>query len=94
MGATASAISAFFSAGTGVAGTAATAAGVAGAAVAADVAGDLLAPNVPKLAPPAAMPDPLETQKAKERSIIEQMARRGRAASILTSEGSGTKLGG
>lgn len=109
MGATAAAIGEFFAgasgaagagaagaAGGAVAGTGLAAAALEGAAgaVGAGVATALLAPDAPELQKPGVMPDPLETQKARERSIIEQMARRGRAASILTNSGSGTSLGG
>lgn len=68
-----------------------------GAAAAGSAASKVLgpkAPAVPQVKPVMEMPDPLEQQKAKERSIIEQMARRGRSASILTSEGGGTLGGG
>jgi len=53
-------------------------------------------PKMPTLAAPTPMPDPLAQEQAKQRAVIEQMARRGRAASILT-DTSGTaagKLGG
>lgn len=54
-----------------------------------------LAPGAPDIKGPTPMPDPLEQQRAKERSIIEQMARRGRSASILTdAAGTGTLGGG
>lgn len=46
-------------------------------------------PEMPELETPQAMPDPLEQAKARERAIIEQLARRGRSASILTQPGSG-----
>lgn len=87
MGATAAAAAEFFAA-------AATASPVALAATA--VVGDKLLnkPDAPQLPQPATMPDPLEQQKAKERSIIEQMARRGRSASILTNTASQTLGGG
>lgn len=48
------------------------------------------APDVPD---PVDMPDPLEQQKAKQRSLIEQLSRRGRSSTILTNQG-GSKLGG
>lgn len=111
MGATITAIGAWFSgtaatAGTAVAGTAA--AGTVGTVAAAPtlasvatsaavtagtaaVANKLLRPDVDiekqKALP---MPDPLEQAKARERSLIEQMSRSGRASTILTD----TKLGG
>jgi hypothetical protein len=39
------------------------------------------------------MPDPLQQEQAKKRSLIEQLSRRGRASTVLTNQG-GTKLGG
>lgn len=87
MGATAAAIGEFL---TSDAAVTAAVAGTAGASAA-----KLLTPKqqLPELRPVTAMPDPLEQQKAKERSIVEQMARRGRSASILT-QPAGTTLGG
>lgn len=66
--------------------------------------GSLLAPKPPQTQPtvlpggktttePVPMPDPLAQEAASKRSIVEQLARRGRASTILTSPGSG-KLGG
>ena len=46
------------------------------------------APDVPD---PAAMPDPLEQQQARRRSLVEQLSRGGRASTIMTDRG---KLGG
>ena len=40
------------------------------------------------------MPDPLEQQKARQQSIAEQFARRGRASTILTDTAGTDKLGG
>jgi hypothetical protein len=41
------------------------------------------------------MPDPLAQEQARKQSLIEQMARRGRASTIMTDSGSaGGKLGG
>lgn len=74
-------------------GIAATVAEGAALAAGASLAGKLLAPDVPEIGKPTPMPDPLDVQRAKERSIIQQMARRGRSASILTGTGGGT-LGG
>jgi hypothetical protein len=54
----------------------------------------MLAPDLPELKGPSAMPDPLEMQKAQERSIIEQMARRGRQSTIMTNPGGAQTLGG
>jgi hypothetical protein len=67
-----------------------------GAALLGGIAGGLLSKSkkeavAPEVKPPTPMPDPLEQQKARERSIIEQMTRRGRSASILTDGGT---LGG
>ena len=60
------------------------------------VVSTLLAPKPPKAAPVAAMPDPLAQQQAQQQKIIDQMARRGRASTILTNPGaaSGGSLGG
>lgn len=88
MGAVAAAFAEFFSADAVITGLTAAAGGA--------VASKLLAPSVqtPEVKPPTAMPDPLAQQKAKERSIIEQMARRGRQGSILTSPSGSETLGG
>lgn len=51
---------------------------------------EVAAPDVPD---PVEMPDPLEQQRAKQRSLVEQLSRRGRSSTILTNQG-GTKLGG
>lgn len=69
----------------GTLGTAAVTAGVG------QVVGAALAPKAPKTLAPVAMPDPLAQQQAMQQSIIAQMARRGRAGTVLTSGG---KLGG
>lgn len=60
--------------------------------------GGLLAPDAPE--PPqmkqtsiTAMPDPMAQEKARKRSTIEQLSRRGRASTILT-QPSGGRLGG
>lgn len=47
----------------------------------------------PDVATPVEMPDPLQQQQAKRRSLIEQLSRSGRSSTILTNQG-GTKLGG
>lgn len=72
------------------AGQAAVTAGASG------VVSSLLAPKRPDLPKPTAMPDPLAQEEARKRSIIEQMARRGRASTIMTDAApdSGGKLGG
>lgn len=54
------------------------------------VPGAVAAPDVPD---PVEMPDPLQQQQAKRRSLIEVLSRRGRSSTILTNQG-GTKLGG
>ena len=56
------------------------------------VVSSLLTPNPPKAGQPLAMPDPLAQEQARRQSLIEQTARRGRAASIMT-DASGGKLG-
>lgn len=94
MGATAAAVAEFFSA-EGVASAAAAGAAGAGAAVVANaVLPSKGSVPMPEIKPPTAMPDPLEAQKAKEKSIIEQLARRGRQASILTNPPASGTLGG
>ena len=53
-------------------------------------------PNItaPTVTPVVGMPDPLAQQQAKQQSMIEQMARRGRASTILTDSAGGSgKLG-
>ena len=52
----------------------------------------LLTPTPPKPGQPATMPDPEAQAEARRKATIEQLARRGRAASILTENPSG-KLG-
>lgn len=52
------------------------------------------APKRPDLPPPIAMPDPQAQEAARQKAIADQIARRGRASTILTdSSGAGT-LGG
>lgn len=59
------------------------------------VVSSLLAPKPPKTKAPTAMPDPLAQQQAQQQKLIAQMARRGRASTILTNPGSaGGALGG
>lgn len=54
-----------------------------------------MAPKPPGLPAPIEMPDPLATEQARKKSLLEQMARRGRASTILTNPGAGrSKLGG
>lgn len=61
------------------------------------VATSLLNPRnitAPTVTPVVGMPDPLAQQQAKQQSMIEQMARRGRASTILTDSAGGSgKLG-
>jgi len=52
----------------------------------------LLAPKPPSAPAPLPMPDPLAQQNAQRQAVIEQLARRGRASTILTSPGD--SLGG
>lgn len=66
-----------------------------GKVLAPTVVSSLLAPKPPKAAAPIAMPDPLAQQQAQQQKILQQLARRGRASTILTSPGgSGGSLGG
>lgn len=91
------------SAGLGVNAALAGAAGAAGSALSGPLGqilvgqglSKLMAPKIeaPAVKPPNEMPDPLAQQESRDRSIAEQLARRGRAATILTDSGSG-KLGG
>ena len=66
------------------------------AASAAATAGvtSLLAPKPPKIPGATPMPDEQAQMEARKRSIAEQMARRGRASTILTEPASGGTLGG
>lgn len=67
----------------------------AATAIAPSVVSSLLAPKPPKTKAPTAMPDPLAQQQAQQQKLIQQLARRGRASTILTSPGSaGGSLGG
>ena len=67
----------------------------AGKAIAPVVVNSLLAPKPPKAAAPIAMPDPLAQQQAQQQKILQQLARRGRASTILTSPGDASgSLGG
>lgn len=52
-------------------------------------------PAVPTIAPPTGMPDPQAQIQAQQKSIAAQIARRGRASTILTQDqgGAGNKLG-
>jgi hypothetical protein len=77
-------------AGAGIAGAAATAAGTAAGTA---LVGELLKPDVPAAQAQTRMPDPLEQEQARKRSLLEQMSRRGRASTIMTGPTGGT-LGG
>ncbi len=66
-----------------------------GKVLAPTVVSSLLAPKPPKAAAPIAMPDPLAQQQAQQQRVLQQLARRGRASTILTSPGdSSGSLGG
>ncbi len=67
---------------------------IIGGAKAAKKIGESMVPTVaaPVIEDPIAMPDPLQQQAAKQRSLIEQLSRRGRSGTILTTAGGG-KLG-
>lgn len=59
------------------------------------VVSSLLQPKPPKTKAPTAMPDPLAQQQATQQKLIAQLARRGRASTILTNPGNaGGSLGG
>lgn len=74
-------------------------ASVFGGGKAAKKVGESLVPGLPALPGPAEttpvlMPDPLEQNKARERSLIEQLSRSGRKSTMLTQQsGGGQKLG-
>lgn len=53
-----------------------------------------MAPKPPKIPGVTPMPDPLAQQEARRRSITEQLARRGRASTIMTQPAPSGKLGG
>ena len=66
-----------------------------GKVLAPTVVSSLLAPKPPKAQAPTAMPDPLAQQQATQQKLLQQLARRGRASTILTSPGDGGgSLGG
>lgn len=52
------------------------------------------APKRPDLPPPIAMPDPQAQEAARQKAIADQIARRGRASTILTDSGGSGTLGG
>jgi hypothetical protein len=62
-------------------------------AVAPAVVNAALQPKPPKTKAPMAMPDPLAQEQAQRQKLIEQLARRGRASTVLTSATNGS-LGG
>ena len=65
----------------------ATAASAAGAGISA-----ALAPKAPGVKAPVTMPDQTAIDQARRRSLVQQMARRGRASTIFT-DTSGDALG-
>lgn len=69
-------------------------ASIVGGAKGAKKIGEGMVPEVaaPVIEDPIAMPDPLQQQAAKQRSLVEQLSRRGRTGTILTTSGGG-KLG-
>lgn len=73
------------------AGSSAVQAGVASAAAGAAVS-YAMQPKMPGVKAPTAMPDQQSVDAARRRSAIEQLSRRGRAATIL-SDSSGDTLG-
>lgn len=76
-------------------GLAAQAATAGATALGTGVVTGLLAPKPPKAPGVLPMPDPLAQEQARQKSFIDQMARRGRAATILTdTSATGDKLGG
>ena len=67
----------------------------AGKVLAPAVVNSLMAPKPPKTKAPTAMPDPLAQQQAQQQKLLQQLARRGRASTILTNPGNvGGSLGG
>lgn len=77
-----------------IGGVAATAAPVVASAAVTAGANALLAPKPPKVPGVTPMPDEMAMQEQRKRSIAEQMARRGRAASIMTEAPAAGTLGG
>lgn len=64
-------------------------------ALAPAVVSSLLQPKPPKTKAPTAMPDPLAQQQATQQKLLQQLARRGRASTILTNPANGGgSLGG
>lgn len=67
----------------------------AGKVLAPTVVSSLLQPKPPKTKAPTAMPDPLAQQQAQQQKLLQQLARRGRASTILTNpSNAGGSLGG
>lgn len=68
---------------------------VAGTALNSMLSPNPQAPAIPTLAPATGMPDPQAQIQAQQKSIAAQIARRGRASTILTQDqgGAGNKLG-
>lgn len=82
------AIAAITDGGVGTALTSAAVTGAAGAGVAA-----LMAPKTPGVKAPVAMPDQQNVDVARRRALVEQMARQGRASTILSDPQSSDVLG-
>lgn len=80
------------------AGTIGGAVAVAGPTVAGAVASAganaLLAPKPPKIGDPIAMPDAQAQELARRNALAEQVARRGRASTVLTQGPTSQTLGG
>ena len=66
----------------------------AGTAVASSLLNPRQKPQDPTVTPVVGMPDPLAKQEAMKQSMIEQMARHGRASTVLTDNSGSGKLGG
>ena len=68
---------------------------VSGAATAAAGAGiaSLMAPKTPGVKPPVSMPDQQNQDVARRRALVEQMARQGRASTVLSDPQSSDVMG-
>lgn len=82
MEAAAAALGSLFTSGTVASGVAAGAAATAAGAL----VNRLSAPKPPGIKPPVAMPDQASVEAGRRRSLLEQMARRGRQSTILTGD--------
>lgn len=60
--------------------------GGAATATAATAANAALQPKLPGVKPPVAMPDQQAVEDARRRSVAQQLARRGRASTILSDQ--------